>query len=576
MSRRIPQPFIDELIARADIVDVIGSRITLKKAGREYKGLCPFHDEKTPSFTVSPAKGFYHCFGCGAHGTAISFLMSRDNLAFPEAVGALAEMLSMEVPAGVDDHGSSGDAELYDVLREACQIYRRALREHPVAVDYLKSRGIEGATAARFGIGYAPNRWDTILEALGSSPERIGRLLRAGLVIDGEGGKRYDRFRDRIMFPIRDHRGRVVGFGGRLLAPGEPKYLNSPETPVFHKGRALYGLFEARQRPGRPAEIIVVEGYMDVASLAQRGIEPVVATLGTATTDEHVRRLTRLADRVVFCFDGDRAGRAAAWRALEAALPYAGGKVELDFLLLPEGEDPDSLVRHRGPESFQSLLRDSTPLSEFFCEQLAGQVDLGTMDGRSRLASLARPSLSRLAPGVHRELLVARLADMIGVPATRFEELLAPATRERRGASRRAERQRPNLIRHALGVVMSYPAVAARIEVPDGLASVAQPGAELLARLLEVARQDPQITTAGLLERFREDPEGRYLGKLAQVATFEDDGVAARVLADNLSRILENHRRERLAALLARRGELSPPERAELDALSKSRGAQAG
>ena len=357
MAGRIPKSFIDELIARADIVEVVGARVTLKRAGSNYKGLCPFHGEKTPSFTVSPSKGFYHCFGCSAHGTAIGFLMAHDNLEFPEAVEALAEMMGLEVPrenTGQPERKDDND-ELYSLLREADQVYRAALRTSEPAIAYLKKRGIDGPTAGRFGIGYAPNAWDTVMRQLGTSDARMAKLMQAGLVVTNDAGRRYDRFRDRIMFPIRNARGQVIGFGGRVLESGEPKYLNSPETPIFRKGQELYGLFEARQNPGKPKAIIVVEGYLDVASLVQFGVENVVATLGTAMTAENMKRLTRLTDSVIFCFDGDRAGRTAAWRAMDTALPFGGGMVELKFLLLPEKDDPDSFVRSHGAEAFRAL-----------------------------------------------------------------------------------------------------------------------------------------------------------------------------------------------------------------------------
>ncbi|HUQ52969.1 MAG TPA: DNA primase, partial [Gammaproteobacteria bacterium] len=381
MAGRIPQAFIDELVARADIVEVVGARVTLKRAGSNYKGLCPFHGEKTPSFTVSPSKGFYHCFGCSAHGTAIGFLMAYDNLEFPQAVEALAEMMGLEVPrenAGQPEHRDENE-ELYALLREADQIYRAALRSSDTAIAYLKKRGIDGATAGRFGIGYAPNAWDTVLRQLGTSDARVAKLLQAGLVVANESGRRYDRFRDRIMFPIRSARGHVIGFGGRVLDSGEPKYLNSPETPIFRKGQELYGLYEARQNPGKPKSIIVVEGYLDVASLVQFGVENVVATLGTAMTAENMKRLTRLTDRVIFCFDGDRAGRAAAWRALETALPYGGGTFELKFLLLPESDDPDSFVRSKGPDAFRALAETAAPLSDFLVKELTARVDLNSV-----------------------------------------------------------------------------------------------------------------------------------------------------------------------------------------------------
>jgi len=325
MAGPIPQDFIDQLLARVDIVDVVGSRVPLKKAGREFTACCPFHTEKTPSFTVSPVKQFYHCFGCGEHGTAIGFLMAYDRMTFPEAVEELARQVGLEVPHEERPERRGPDPQpLYDVLERAAQHYQQQLRRHPEAqraIQYLKGRGLSGETAAAFGLGYAPPGWDNLLGAHGTDAEAVKRLDLAGLLAEGSGGKRYDRFRDRIMFPIRDARGRVIGFGGRVLGDAKPKYLNSPETPVFHKGRELYGLYEARRVPGAIERLLVVEGYMDVIALAQHGIGNAVATLGTATTTEHLERIFKTAPEVVFCFDGDRAGREAAWKALNAALP---------------------------------------------------------------------------------------------------------------------------------------------------------------------------------------------------------------------------------------------------------------
>jgi DNA primase len=549
---RIPQSFIDELVSRADVAEIIGTRVTLKRAGREYKGLCPFHTEKTPSFYVIPEKGFYHCFGCGAHGTAIGFLMSYDNLGFREAVEALAEMVGMEVPAG-DDQSPRDEEPLLDVLRHADQIYRRALRDNEHALAYLGQRGIDGATAGRFGIGYAPAAWDTVLRALGGSPERVATLLEAGLIIENEQGRRWDRFRDRIMFPIRDARGRVIGFGGRVLGSGEPKYLNSPESAVFHKRSALYGLYEARQQPGKPEQMIVVEGYLDVASLVQHGIAAPVATLGTATTPEHVRRLTRLADRVVFCFDGDRAGRGAAWRALETVLPYGGGDVKLEFLLLPEGEDPDTLVRKRGAEAFKALLAEARPLSRFFAEELRRQVDLGSADGRARLVALAKPLLARLPGGIYRQLVMEELASAVGLSAERLEATLEPAQPAHTPPVRPAPSGKATIVRKAILLALHYPSAAAGIGPPAGLEDVEQPGVALLCRLLEVARKNPKITLAGLVEHFREDPEGRHLGSLAAQTPLDGADAAQAVLRDTLEHIVREHQRRKAAQELKKR-----------------------
>jgi len=570
---RIPQTFIDELIARADIVDVVGSRVALKKAGRDYKGLCPFHNEKTPSFTVSPSKGFFHCFGCGANGTALGFLMRYDNLGFREAVEALAEMVGLPVPEVARTDPQPTDDGLIPLLHEADQLYRRHLRETPKAIEYLKRRGIDGATAGRFGLGYAPDAWDTVLKALGRGDEkRIARLLEAGLLVRGESGRVYDRFRDRIMFPIRNARGDVIGFGGRVIGAGEPKYLNSPESPVFHKGRELYGLFEARGTPGRPAEILVVEGYLDVASLAQFGVGPAVATLGTSTTADHVRRLTRLSDRVIFCFDGDHAGRKAAWRALETVLPFAGGKVEIKFLLLPEGEDPDSLVRGQGPEAFRRLMAEALPLSTFLIEELATRIDTKDVDGRARLVAEAKPLLARIPAGVYRELLIEELARLTGIEQSRFVALLEPQaaapTRDRPVAPPPPRRGR-SAIGRTITLVLHHPGAVALAGEVAGLDEVDEPGAALLRRVLELARERPDLKLAGLIERFRDDPDERHIVRLAaeEPPLVEDDTAAAAVLRDALERIVRDHAvaaRKREQAEALRRARLGADGRRNL------------
>jgi len=575
-SGRIPQAFIDDLIARADIIEVVGNRVTLKKAGREYKACCPFHDEKTPSFTVSPTKGFYHCFGCGEHGTAIGFLMNYEQLGFIDAVEALAEMLGIEVPTTREDRDPGRDTSLYSILGEADQLFRNALRNNPEAIAYLKRRGIDGTTAGRFAMGFAPDAWDTILKSLGTTDTRIAQLRDAGLVIRNEQGREYDRFRNRIMFPIRDPRGRVIGFGGRVMGNEEPKYLNSPETPVFHKGQALYGLFEARQTPGRPEEILIVEGYLDVASLSQHGIEPAVATLGTATTPDHIRRLTRISDRLIFCFDGDRAGRKAAWRALETALPHAGGTVELKFLLLPEGQDPDSLVRDNGAEALRELLPNAKQLSEFMLEELRQQVDLNSADGRSRLTALVKPLLQRLPVGVYRELLLERLAKLIGLAPKRLDDLLsAPAVATTKAPSEPAAQRNP-LVRKAITLILHYPAAALKLDNGDDLAYVKLPGVDLLQRLLEVVHANPQINTAGLEERFRDDPEGRFLSRLAGQPPLDDEAAAPLVLRDNVVRLVERGLRDRLHLLTRLGGSMTGLQRSEVAEISARLNANRG
>ena len=442
MAGRIPQAFIDELIARTDIVELIGGRVQLKKAGREWKACCPFHNEKTPSFWVSPDKQFYHCFGCGAHGTALGFLIEHDKLPFPDAVEELASRLGLEVPR--DDGGAPRTRpgeDLYGLLAQVAQYYRDCLRESPRAKQYLEGRGITAESCVKFAVGYAPDSWDAVLKRFGGSAAHERALLEAGLVIErsgkGESGH-YDRFRDRVMFPIRDARGRPIAFGGRVIEAAEPKYLNSPETPLFHKGRELYGLYEARQALRKVERLLVVEGYVDVVRLAQSGIHYAVATLGTATTPEHLNRLFRVTSEVVFCFDGDRAGRTAAWRALENALEHARDGRQLRFLFLPEGHDPDTLVGAEGAEAFEARIAGAVPISEFLVGQLVALTDLSSVDGRARLAELARPLLARVPPGVYRELLLERLAAEVRMPAGRLAQLLnAPQARAR------AERVRP-------------------------------------------------------------------------------------------------------------------------------------
>ncbi|MEO0949734.1 MAG: DNA primase, partial [Pseudomonadota bacterium] len=416
MAGRIPQGFIDDLVARADIVEVLGNRLELKKAGREYKALCPFHNETTPSFTVSPEKGFYHCFGCGAHGTALGFLMEHDHLSFPEAVEELAGMMGVEVPreAGNFQRDTRID-QLHTLMDAVAQAYADILRETPEAVEYLKQRGIDGQTAREFRIGWAPDAWDTVLKRFGGDHERVELLAAAGLVIPRDTGGHYDRFRGRVMFPIRDARGRTVGFGGRVIGDGEPKYLNSPETVLFHKGRELYGLYEARQKLRDIDRLVVVEGYMDVVGLARNGIRFSVATLGTATTGDHLDRLFRLTNEVVFSFDGDRAGRKAAWRALENALPKITDGRALRFAFMPDGQDPDSLVANEGSSAFERVLDAALPLSDFMIGELTAQVDAESAEGRAQLAELARPLVAKLPDGVYRELVIDALAEAVSL-----------------------------------------------------------------------------------------------------------------------------------------------------------------
>jgi DNA primase len=581
MPGRIPQHFITELIARTDIVEVIGRRVPLRKAGHEYSARCPFHDEKTPSFTVSPAKQFYHCFGCGAHGTAISFLMEREGMSFVEAVEDLAALAGMTVPRDADPAHPVTD--LYDVMQRAADIYRRELKKSDAASAYVRERGLDEAIVAEFGIGFAPEAWGTIRESLGADRAALQHLIQAGLVVEraaDDGRQRqYDRFRNRLMFPIRDARGRVIAFGGRVLGKAgehEPKYLNSPETPLFHKGRELYGVYELRKALRDVSRVLVVEGYMDVVALAQHGIRYACATLGTATTPEHLKRLARLGGEVVFCFDGDRAGRAAAWRALENALPALHGDQQLRFLFLPDGHDPDSLVRAEGPAAFEGRLPGALPLSEFFVQRLSEETDLATVDGRARLAELARPLLERMPEGVYRQLLIDRLAQAVGLSPARFTAALKPATPVAAAPARRPQKRGlatgvDSPVRKAIRLILQEPALAGEVQNPPDLALSEVPGTDVLAALLEEARRHPTITAAGLIEAWRGRPEGRYLEKLAaQEVHLLEAGAAATELHELFGLIHREALMRRFNDLLGRADNLGEAEKRELQALQRS------
>ncbi len=424
MAGLIPQSFIDDLLNRSDIVEVVASRIQLKKAGKNYTACCPFHKEKTPSFSVSPDKQFYYCFGCGAGGNALGFVMDHDQLDFPQAVEELAKRAGMEVPREDGKRGNKPrqptDSPLYPLLKAAADYYRQALKSHPqrrAAVDYLKGRGLSGEIARDFGLGFAPPGWDNLLKHLAGDSLQQKALIDAGLLVENaDSGKRYDRFRDRVIFPIHDSRGRVIAFGGRVLGDDKPKYLNSPETPVFHKGQELYGLFEARKSNRDLDEIMVVEGYMDVIALAQQGLRNAVATLGTATSEEHVKRLFRLVPSILFCFDGDQAGRNAAWRALEASLTNLQDGRRARFLFLPDGEDPDSLVRSEGTDAFRARIQQhAQPLADYFFQHLSEEADPRTLEGKAHLATLAAPLIARIPGPNLRTLMRQRLKDITGL-----------------------------------------------------------------------------------------------------------------------------------------------------------------
>ncbi|HQZ31916.1 MAG TPA: DNA primase, partial [Arenimonas sp.] len=439
---RIPDAFIDDLLARTDIVEVVGSRVPLKRQGREYSARCPFHDERSPSFTVSPTKQFYHCFGCGAHGTAISFLMNYDRLEFLDAVEELAKRCGLEVPRDTQQRNQSGESrELYQALEASEKFFIQQLAGSTRAREYLDRRGVDAENRARFGIGYAPDGFSALKDALGTDERRVSLLEKTGMLSRSDSGRVYDKFRDRVMFPIHDRRGRVIAFGGRVLAaPADgkdagPKYLNSPETALFHKGRELYGLWQVKQAHSKIPRLVVVEGYMDVVALFQFGVNTAVATLGTATTPDHAELLFRNSADVYFCFDGDRAGRGAAWKALESVLPRMRDGRQAFFLFLPDGEDPDSIVRKEGAGGFDARLQQAMPLSTFFYGELSKDVNLAGMEGKARLAERAKPLLAGIPDGAFRDLMQQRLTELTGVGQRAAAAPTAQATPSMRGRS---------------------------------------------------------------------------------------------------------------------------------------------
>ena len=580
---------------------MIGSRVQLKKAGREYKACCPFHTEKTASFWVSPDKQFYHCFGCGAHGTVLRFLMEHDHMAFPEAVEELASRLGLEVPheglPGAPHTRESGSQGLYELMSRVAKFYAETLSGDARAREYLTRRGLTPETVTQFAIGYAPDSWDALLRRFGTGEAERRALTDLGLIIERDAGRvsagagreserHYDRFRDRIMFPIRDVRGRVIAFGGRVIDRGEPKYLNSPETVLFHKGHELYALHEARRSRASLKRLLVVEGYMDAVRLHQSGINYAVATLGTATTAEHFRRIFRLVNEVVFAFDGDRAGRAAAWRALQQALPEAREGREIRFLFLPEGHDPDTLVGEEGREAFEKRLASTLPLSEYLVRELSGQSDLTHADGRARLAESARPLIAKVPQGVYRELLTARVAEVVGLASERLQSLWASGQARERGpespppgaasgtaltdagtglrARTRLSAGRGSLVRQAIARLVRFPSIAGSVSAAEraGLASCEEPGIELLRELLDDLRVRPLAISAQVLERWADRSGGEHLGRLLEKEEMLGDAHAAALeLKAALARLADQAEERRLEVLEVKMRETRLDER---------------
>ncbi|MDF2180070.1 DNA primase [Aliiglaciecola sp. CAU 1673] len=581
----IPRDFIDDLLARTDIVELVDSRVRLKKAGRNYQACCPFHSEKSPSFTVSQDKQFYHCFGCGAHGNAISFLMEYDRLEFPEAVEELARHQGLEVPKEQGTKEDPGKKQQrqddYQLLEQVARFFVHQLKHHahgPKAVDYLKSRGLNKEVVQQFNIGYAPDDWDAVLAQFGRTPQTRQQLLDLKVATQNDKGRTYDFFRDRIMFPIRDRRGRVIGFGGRVLGDGSPKYLNSPETRIFHKGQELYGLYQVRQVRRRLERLMIVEGYMDVVALAQFGIDYAVASLGTATTAEQLQTLFRTAPQIVCCYDGDRAGREAAWRALENALPQLKDGVELKFLFLPDGEDPDTMVRKLGKEGFEQKLAEAKPLSSFFFDSLLSQHNIGSTEGKAALKAQALPLIRQIEGEHQRNLLEQELSKYTG----EFEQQRRKQDLEQvnsRGKMQRADYNNPNRhrwtpVRLLIRLLLESPSLATQCkEVEPALLPASDlAGLDLLKEIHGFCSSKPGVQTVHLIEYFRDHPQKSAISKLLPMDLPIDDDNLRTLYQDSFAKLLDTFVQSRFEQLLSksRLGTISVEEKQELNQLIKA------
>ncbi|MGL9750950.1 MAG: DNA primase [Symbiopectobacterium sp.] len=576
MAGRIPRIFINDLLARTDIVDQIDARVKLKKQGKNFHACCPFHHEKTPSFTVNGDKQFYHCFGCGAHGNAIDFLMNYDRLEFVESIEELASMHSLEVPY---ESGTGTTAlelhqrqSLYELMGQLSEFYQQALNQPTAAVaqGYLAQRGLSAEVIRHFAIGFAPAGWDNVLKRFGRHDEDLETLSDAGMLVKNEQGRTYDRFRERVMFPIRDKRGRVIAFGGRVLGDGLPKYLNSPETEIFHKGRQLYGFYEAQQNHTELKRLLVVEGYMDVVALAQFGIDYAVASLGTATTADHIQMMFRVTDQVICCYDGDRAGRDAAWRALETALPYLNDGRQLRFMFLPDGEDPDTLVRKKGKQAFEQRMEQALPLSTFLFDTLQQQVDMSSPEGRTKLGRDALPLIGQVPGETLLLYLRQQLGNKLGILDDRQLDKLLPKTTEQAQPYQPPQLKRTTM-RILIGLLVQNPQLAALVTALEGLATSKMAGVPLFIELVKTCHTQPGLTTGQLLELYRENKSGPQLETMATWNHMIVEDKVGETFIDTLTTLYNHILEERLEALIAQsrlRG-LTAEERNEVHMLNQ-------
>jgi len=559
MAGLIPREFIDQLLARCDIIDVINARVPLKKHGKEYQACCPFHNEKTPSFTVSPNKQFYHCFGCGVNGSAVNFLMEYEHLDFVEAIESLAATLGMDVPREEGKQRSPQQQQrtksLIDLMQEASGYFQQQLKNNTVAIEYLKNRGLSGEIAQAYGVGYSLKSWDAVINHL-SSRYRPEQIIDAGLAISKDNGGSYDRYRDRIMFPIRNRKGQVIGFGGRVMSPEDsPKYINSPETSLFHKSNELYGLYEARQATRKLERIVVVEGYMDVISLAQFDITYAVATLGTATTTQHIEILYRTVPEIIFCFDGDRAGKDAAWKALANALPILKDDKEIRFMFLPDGEDPDTLVRRIGKEAYEASFSEATSLSAYFIEALSHQFNISTNEGKARFLTKALELLKDVPDTLLKDQLIQDIAALTSIEKAIVLKRLAgddkplSSGRNTRANYDRSVKHTP--ITYACILLINKPSLVELVKDPEQIAFSGLPGTDLLAILVEYLEESPHINAVTLLDRCRNcELEGELLRLMKWQPNFESDEILALEFKDCLIGIEKQSREQHIERLL--------------------------
>lgn len=586
MAGRIARQFIDDLLSRADIVELINARVPLKKAGKNHQACCPFHNEKSPSFTVSQDKQFYHCFGCGEHGNAISFLMEFDRLDFVDAVEELASHCGMEVER---EENTASPAEQrrqqqvhqqkqddYELMLQVSRFFQQQLKDakdKETAVNYLKGRGLTGDVVKRFSIGYISDAWDGMMSVFGKGNVITQQLVELGMAISGEKKRPYDRFRGRIMFPIRDKRGRVIGFGGRVLGDAKPKYLNSPETRIYHKGQELYGLYEAKQANKQLKKLIVVEGYMDVVALAQHGIDYAVASLGTATTFEQLQTLFRTVPEVICCYDGDRAGREAAWRAMDNALPLVRDGFSLRFVFLPDGEDPDSLVREQGQQAFEDIINKAMPLSKFLFEQLMKQVDMGSLEGRAALVESFQPYLAKLPDSILKDGMLNEIANNFGTGSEQFLTKLIKNVQANAQSDNKINKPKSKTkvtpVRLALALLLEHPHIAVELGDTSVLQPLTMPGIPLLMQVLDICLQNPKIKTPQLLEYFRGTEQGKQLAKLMCWQHHIESDAAKDVFLDSIEKLLNNFVEQRAEVLLqkARAGQMTQLEKQELQAI---------